>query len=78
MKAEKTCAISGIEVYSTEAIYTRKIYLMSASSIKTEDMNGMFNMGLNRQKSELKNTPRLNFQTDTLSRKLQSLMVFNM
>ena len=38
MKAEKTCAIGDIEIYSTEAIYTHIICLMSTSSIKIEDL----------------------------------------
>ena len=38
IKAEKTCAIGDIEIYSTEATYTRIICLMSTSSIKIEDV----------------------------------------
>ena len=69
MKREKTCATGGIEVYSTEAIYTSIICLMSTSSIKIEDVlkyelppvsrwlfDGNGNMRLNKQKTELKNT----------------------
>ena len=39
MKVEKTCAVDDIEIYSTQAIYARKIYLVSTSSIKIEDVN---------------------------------------
>ena len=72
MKAEKTCAIGDIEIYSTEAIYTRIICLMSTSSIKIEDLlkyelspvpTSLFDengdMRLNKQKSELKNTLKI-------------------
>ena len=58
-----------MEVYSTEAIYTRIICLMSTSSIKIEDVleyemspvsTSLFDengdMQLNKLKSELKNT----------------------
>ena len=69
MKAEKTCVIGNIEIYSIEAIYTRIICLMSISSIKIEDVlkyklspvpmflfdeNG--DVRSNQQKFELKNT----------------------
>ena len=68
MKAEKTCAIGDIEIYSTEATYTRIICLMSTSSIKIEDVRkyelslptSLFDengdMRLNKQKPELKKT----------------------
>ena len=59
MKVEKTCAVDDIEVYSTEAIYARKIYLMSTSSIKIEDVN--LDMRLNQERSELKNTRKTEF-----------------
>ena len=72
MKAEKTCAVGDIEIYSTEAIYTRIICLMSTSSIKIEDLlkcelspvpTSLFDengdMRLNKQKSELKNTLKI-------------------
>ena len=38
MKTEKTCAVGDVEIYSTEAICTRIIRLMSTSSIKIEDV----------------------------------------
>ena len=59
MKVEKTCAVDDIEVYRTEAIYARKIYLMSTSSIKIEDVN--LDMRLNQERSELKNTRKTEF-----------------
>ena len=69
MKEEKTCAISDIDIYSTGAIYTCIIFLMSTSFINIENLlrydlspvqtslfyeNG--NMRLNKQKCELKNS----------------------
>ena len=36
IKAENTCAIGDMEVYSTEVIYTRIICLMGTSSKKTK------------------------------------------
>lgn len=59
MKVEKTCAVDDIEVYSTQAIYARNIYLMSTSSIKIEDVN--LDMRLNQERSELKNTRKTEF-----------------
>ena len=68
-KAEKTCSIGDIEIYSTEAIYTCITCLVSASSIKIKDVlkyklspvptsffdeNG--DLRLIKKKSELKNT----------------------
>ena len=38
MKSEETCAIVNLEVYSTGAIYTRIVCLMSALSIKIKDV----------------------------------------
>ena len=69
IKAEKTCTIGDIVIYSTEAIYTRIICFMSTSSIEIEhvlkyelppvptslfDENG--DMQLNKREPELKNT----------------------
>ena len=72
MKAEKTCAIGDIKIYSTEAIYTLIICPISTSSTKIEDVlkyelplvpTSLFDengdMQLNNQKSELKITLKI-------------------
>ena len=72
MKAEKTCAIGDIKIYSAEAIYTLIICPISTSSTKIEDVlkyelplvpTSLFDengdMQLNNQKSELKITLKI-------------------